>query len=115
MEETNLKCGFHGCKVQNQQEKKPCAGPGCTKLVHLTCFNGIKIKYKDVPDLPGDLVACTKKCAVAASKKDKNGGGDSRRSWDHDAKPPVNKTSTEILMLRVFEFCCGADGVAATR
>jgi hypothetical protein len=53
--------------------------------------------FTGVPNLGGDLVACSKKCAVAAASKDKN-GGDSRRSWDHDAKNADGQTSTSILM-----------------
>jgi hypothetical protein len=53
--------------------------------------------FTGVPKLGGDLVACSKKCAVAAASKDKN-GGDSRRSWDHDAKTADGPTSTSILM-----------------
>jgi hypothetical protein len=34
--------------------------------------------FTGVPKLGGDLVACSKKCVVAAASKDKN-GGDSRR------------------------------------
>jgi hypothetical protein len=36
-------------------------------------------------------------CAVATASKDKN-GGDSCRSWDHDAKTADDPTSTSILM-----------------
>ncbi|KAL3914041.1 MAG: hypothetical protein SGILL_006257 [Bacillariaceae sp.] len=90
------KCDVKGCKVRGQ-DMKECAAPGCSKFVHLTCFVGIGLQYKNVPKLDGDLVACSKKCATAVKGKDKN-AGDTRRSWDHDAKEPNGKTSASILM-----------------
>jgi hypothetical protein len=73
----NDKCSFRQCKSLVGHEKKPCTGPNCTKLVHLTCYNGLQVMFTGVPKLRGDLVACSKKCVVAAASKDKN-GGDSR-------------------------------------
>jgi hypothetical protein len=92
----NDKCGFRQCKILGH-ETKPCAGPNCNKLVHLTCYNGLQMMFTGVPKLGGDLVACSKKCAIAATTKEKN-GGDSRQSWDHDAKTADGPTSTSILM-----------------
>ena len=61
---------------------KPCAGPNCTKLVHFNYYNRLPMMFTaGVPKkLGGDLVVCSKKCAVAAASKDKNGGDSSRQS-----------------------------------
>ena len=91
------KCDVRGCKCAGQP-MKPCAGPSCNKFAHTTCFVGvICVKFKDVPNLGGDLFACSKKCAVAATSKDKN-GGDNRRSWENDSKVPGGMTSSAILL-----------------
>jgi hypothetical protein len=60
----NDKCGFRQCKILVGQEKQPSTGPNCTKLVHLTCYNGLQMMFTGVPKLGGDFVACSKKCTV---------------------------------------------------
>jgi hypothetical protein len=67
----NDKCCFRQCKILVGHKKKPCACPTCTKLLHLTSYNGLQMMLTGVPKLGGDLVACSKKCAVAAASKRK--------------------------------------------
>jgi hypothetical protein len=65
--------------------KKACTDNNYTKPAHFTSYNRLQLLFTGVLKLRGDLVACSKKYAVAAASKEKN-GRDKVPSWDHDAK-----------------------------
>ncbi|KAL3923366.1 MAG: hypothetical protein SGILL_001699 [Bacillariaceae sp.] len=79
-------------------ELRPCSHDSCPKFVHLTCYNGMRMKLNDFPQLPGDLVACTKKCAVATIQSTSS-AANRKPSWENDSKGgDDDPTSIQILI-----------------
>jgi len=95
------KCSYKACTI-NEHKDVPanCIGPGCSKTIHLSCFNTIHSKLswlgsKDKELIGADRVACSKTCwtkytAFQARKP----------SWSNDGKngPDDPLTSEKILL-----------------
>ena len=105
------RCSVRNCKVKGAL-KVPCAASECTKSAHLICYTGAILSKYDLTPLPGDLVACCKKCHDNAARQltgsqhgdmvlDEDNEFTSRRgNWDCDGLDGPNdpKTSMKILM-----------------
>ena len=97
-----IKCNVRGCKVRGAQ-LMDCAGPECSRKVHLLCYQGVVLgsgSGNKIPYLPDNLVCCTKVCYNAIVKSRQNGQDSSRGKWDSDGKrgPKDPNTSMRILL-----------------
>ena len=81
------RCSVRKCPIKGQP-KFVCANPECSKLCHITCYVGVVKTDNEV--LPGNHVACTKKCNSKAYKHlypdDTDNGDDKRAKWEKDGK-----------------------------
>ena len=96
------KCQIRGCKVNSEALLMECAASGCSKLVHLLCFQGIvlKTRAKDInplPPLPDGKAVCTKMCYNNCTKE-LDSVSSSRGRWDNDGKDGSDHTSMKILL-----------------
>jgi len=101
------RCNIRGCRLRGA-DLVQCAAEGCSKLVHLMCFQGIILqaaKGNPLPDLPDGKITCTKACYTKTTKAlvsgQVSGVGDvTRGTWTTDGKfgPKDPKTSMKILL-----------------
>ena len=56
-----MKCARRGCKRTDGGEVF-CCGPDCGRVIHKGCYEYLYVRTKGLDPLPGDNVACTKKC-----------------------------------------------------
>lgn len=100
------RCSARNCPLSVPGlEKVACANPGCKKMVHLPCYQGIVLKHNKLHALPGSKVVCCKKCylAVSSSLDEVDGDGNDigkRGNWDCDGLggPTDPHTSQKILL-----------------
>jgi hypothetical protein len=98
------KCSFRSCKI-NGAELMECSAQGCSKKVHLMCFQGLLLgKHILLQALPVGKVACTKRCHAKVVKETAGGGedadgGNRKGNWDCDGKEGVEDPHTSVKIL----------------
>jgi hypothetical protein len=101
---TSEKCSFRSCKV-NGALLITCSAQGCSKKVHLMCFQGLLLKrYTELQALPVGKVACTKRCHGKIVKETAGGGedadgGNRKGNWDCDGLDGVKDPHTSVKIL----------------
>ena len=95
-----IKCNVVGCRANNQMQLYLCANEGCTRNVHVLCYQGKILLDKkngtNLDPLPDGQVTCTKACYKAVVKAK---SVDSRGTWNTDGLKGSDDPHTSMKIL----------------
>lgn len=91
-----MKCSYKKCPGNDSIDPTSCVGPGCSKTLHLSCFNLIhsKTSWLDKNEV-GDHIVCTKTCWNKYSLSQTR-----KPTWSNDgANGPEDPMTSEKVLL----------------